>query len=81
MRAMSEWESIESHDSCFTVDGRQNEPGKEWFDGLHQLTDLGKFKDMIYNAAKYDYFVLGGKRQVSYKVTYKIEKLEGGFFK
>ena len=77
---MNNWELIAKQDRCFTIDGRHEPIDKAHFDSPTQLEILMNFKSMLYEGTQHD-FMLDDKRQVSYKVTYKLEKLEGGFFK
>ena len=77
---MKEWELIAQHDRCFTIDGREHlDPAN--FDSPVQLETLMSFKNMLYQGVHHDFITNGAQRQVAYKLTYKLEKLEGGFFK
>lgn len=70
------WELIGCHDSCFTIFNMH----KANFDSPAQLQALGRFKSMLYYAVQHDY-ITNDSTQVAYKITYKLEKLPGGFFK
>lgn len=72
----NKWELIACHDSCFTIFNMD----KANFDSPAQLECLIRFKSMLYDGVQHDYMT-NSSNQVAYKLTYKLEKLPGGFFK
>lgn len=76
---MKQWKVMDEQTQTITLDGtRSTDPS--YYDSAAQLHILMSFRKMLYGGMRDDFLLKRerSKRKVSYKMTYRLEKFEGG---